>query len=207
MAKISDFGNTWAKFFCRGETHAVHLARHPSPLHGKNRANWHRLQKIFSARESSSNVQNRAFWKPFRKFFSNCFARVSTAIDHPCESCQHHLLSAAPYCPLPFYVKIEAKLKPFFEIFLIRSIHHRLQRVLSSYRQLSFHLPLHIYMAKISDFGNTWAKFFASVKLVLKICPTFFGSSLLFASKNSAIILENVQKQKNALWHSHQRAK
>ena len=28
-----------SKFFCRGETHAAHLARHPSPLHGKNWAN------------------------------------------------------------------------------------------------------------------------------------------------------------------------
>ena len=78
MAKISDFGNTWAKFFCRGETHAVHLARHPSPLHGKNRANWHRLQKIFSARESSSNVQNRAFWKPFSKIL---FKLLRTSIN------------------------------------------------------------------------------------------------------------------------------
>ena len=26
------------EIFCRGETHAAHLARHPSPLHGKNRA-------------------------------------------------------------------------------------------------------------------------------------------------------------------------
>lgn len=48
------------------------------------------------------------FGNLFRKIFSNCFARVSTVIDHPCESCQHHLLLAAPYCPLPFYVKIGA---------------------------------------------------------------------------------------------------
>ena len=108
MAKISDFGNTWANFFAGGEAHAAHLARHPSPLHGKNWANWHRLREIFSARDSSSNVQNRAFGKPLSKIFWNCFARVSTVIDHPCESCQHHLLLAAPYCPLPFYVKIGA---------------------------------------------------------------------------------------------------
>ena len=118
--------STWRKsailetpeeIFLPGETHAAHLARHPSPLHGKNRANWHHLQKIFSARESSSNVQNRAFWKTLSKSFSNCFAQVSTAIDHPCESCQHNLLSAASYCPLPFYVKIEAKWKHFLKFF------------------------------------------------------------------------------------------
>ena len=56
-------------FLPGGKTHAAHLARHPSPLHGKNRANWHHLQKIFSARESSSNVQNQAFWKPLLDIF------------------------------------------------------------------------------------------------------------------------------------------
>ena len=74
-------------------------------------------RKIFSARESSSNAQNQAFWKPLSKIFCNYFARVSTVIDHPCESCQHHLLSAGPYCPLPSYVKIEAKWKHFLKIF------------------------------------------------------------------------------------------
>ena len=142
MAKISDFGNTWGKFFCRGETHAVHLARHPSPLHGKNRANWHHLQKIFSARDSSSNVQNRAFWKPLSKFFSNCFARVSTVIDHPCES----YLPASPpvsrsILPAALLCKNRGKVETLFENFLIRSVQHRLQRVLSSYGQRSFHLP------------------------------------------------------------------
>jgi len=70
------------------------------------------------------NVQNRAFWKPFPKFFWICFVRVSTAIDHPCESCRHRLLSAAAYCPLTFYVKIEAKwhhLQKFFQ----HADHHR----------------------------------------------------------------------------------
>ena len=108
MAKISDLGNTWGKFFCRGETHAVHLARHPSPLHGKNWANWHHLQKIFQHVIHHLMSKIGPFGNLFRKIFSNCFARVSTVIDHPCESCQHHLLLAAPYCPLPFYVKIGA---------------------------------------------------------------------------------------------------
>ena len=71
----------------------------------------------FSARESSSNAQNQAFWKPLSKIFCNYFARVSTVIDHPCESCQHHLLSAGPYCPLSLYVKIEAEWKHFLKIF------------------------------------------------------------------------------------------
>ena len=120
MAKISDFGNTWANFFCQGEGHAAHLARHPSPLHGKNRAKWHHLQKIFSARGSSSS------FSPFTL-----------------------------KCPNSGF------LETTFECFLQRhSVQHNLQRVLSSYRQISFPLPLHIYMAKISDFGNTWGKFF-----------------------------------------------
>ena len=135
MAKISDFGNTWANFFCRGETHAVHLAWPPSPLHGKNRAKWHHLRKIFSARGSSSS------FSPFTL-----------------------------KCPKSSFLETN------FEIFLQRhSVQHSLQRVLSSYRQLSFHLSLPIYMAKISDFGNTWVKFFAGVKLMLKICPTLFN--------------------------------
>ena len=75
-------------------------------------------RKIFSARASSFNVQNRAFWKPLSKIFSNCFTQVSAAVDHSSESCGHHLLlSAGPYCPLPSYVKIEAKWKPFVKIF------------------------------------------------------------------------------------------
>ena len=121
MAKIRDFGNTWANFFCRGETHAVHLPRPPSPLNVKIRAKWHHLRKFFQHADnhrrfppSLLNVQIWAFWKPLSKI-----------------------------------------------ILLMHSVRHSLQRVLSSYRQLSFHLPLPIYMAKISDFGNTWGNFFA----------------------------------------------
>jgi hypothetical protein len=40
-----------------------------------------------------------------------------TAIDHPSESRQCHLLSAALYCPLPLYVKIGAKWKHFLIFF------------------------------------------------------------------------------------------
>ena len=119
MAKISDFGNTWGKFFCRGETHAVHLAWAPSPLHVKKRSKWHHLQKIFSARGSSSS------FSPFTL-----------------------------KCPNSGFLETN-----FENFLLMHSAQHSLQRVLSSYWQFSFPLPLHIYMAKISDFGNTWGNF------------------------------------------------
>ena len=63
------------------------------------------------------------FGNLFRIFFSNCSARVSIVIDHPCEFCQHHLLSAAAYCPLSLYAKIEAKWKHFLKIFCCREAH------------------------------------------------------------------------------------
>ena len=172
MAKISDFGNTWGNFL-PGETHAAHLARHPSPLHGKNWANWHRLREIFSARDSSSNVQNRAFWKPLSK---NFFKLLRTSINShrsplrimPASSpVSRSILSAVPLC------KNRGRMETLFKNFLISSVQHRLQRVLSSYGQRAFHLPLHIYMAKISDFGNAWAKNFAGMKLMLKLPYTF----------------------------------
>ena len=120
MAKISDFGNAWGKFICRGETHAVHLARHPSPLHGKNRAKWHHLQKIFSAWGSSSSYS-------------------------------HFTLK----CPKSSFLETS------FKIFFLQrhSVQHSLQRVLSLNRQFSFHLPLPIYMAKTSVWGNTYGRF------------------------------------------------
>jgi hypothetical protein len=34
----SEILETPEEIFCRGKGHAAHLARHPSPLHGKNRA-------------------------------------------------------------------------------------------------------------------------------------------------------------------------
>jgi hypothetical protein len=61
--------------------------------------------------------KNELFGNLFRIVISNCSARVSIVIDHPCEFCQHHLLSAGPYCPLPLYVKIEAEWKHFLKIF------------------------------------------------------------------------------------------
>ena len=50
-------------------------------------------------------------------------------------------------------------METLFKNFLISSVQHRLQRVLSSYGQRAFHLPLHIYMAKIINFGNTYRPF------------------------------------------------
>ena len=107
MAKISDFGNTWGNFLPGRNSRCTFSQTPLAPT-------WEKSGKLtpppenFSARESSSNAQNQAFWKPLSKIFCNYFARVSTVIDHPCESCQHHLLSAGPYCPLPVYVKIGA---------------------------------------------------------------------------------------------------
>ena len=160
MAKISDFGNTWGKFFCQGETHAAHLVRHPSPLHGKNQAKWHSLREIFSARDSSSNVQNRAFWKPLSK---NFFKLLRTSINSH-RSPMRIMPASSPVSgsilPAALLCKNRGKVETLCENFLIRSVQHRLQRVLSSYGQRSFHFPLHIYMAKIVGFGNTWEKFF-----------------------------------------------
>lgn len=129
------------EIFCRGETHAVHLARHPSPLHVKNRSKWHHLQKIFSARESSSNVPKRAFWKPLSNSY---FKLLRTSINShrsplrimPASSpVSRSILPAALLC------KNRGKVETLFENFLICSVQHRLQRVLSSYGQRSFHLP------------------------------------------------------------------
>ena len=188
--------STWRKsailetpeeIFLPGETHAAHLARHPSPLHGKNRANWHHLQKIFSARESSSNVQNRAFWKPLSNSF---FKLLRTSINSHRSSMwippapppvSGSILSAVPLC------KNRGRMETLFKNYLISSVQHRLQRVLSSYGQRAFHLPLHIYMAKISDFGNTWAKNFAGMKLMLKLPYTLtskYPSNLTPAKSN-----------------------
>lgn len=77
MAKLSDFGNTWANFLPRRNSRCT-FSQTPLTLHGKNRVNWHRLREIFSARDSSSNVQNRAFWKPLSK---NFFKLLRTSIN------------------------------------------------------------------------------------------------------------------------------
>ena len=116
-------------------------------------------RKIFSARESSSNVQKRAFWKPLSNSY---FKLLRTSINSHRSSMwilpapppvSGSILSAVPLC------KNRGRMETLFKNFLINSVQHRLQRVLSSYGQRAFHLPLHIYMAKISDFGNTWGNF------------------------------------------------
>ena len=115
MAKISDFGNTWGNFLPGRNSRCTFSQTPLTPT-------WEKSGKLtpppenFSARDSSSNVQNQAFGKPLSKIFCNYFARVLAAIDHSSESCLHHLLSAGPYCPLPSYVKIEAKWKHFLKI-------------------------------------------------------------------------------------------
>ena len=74
------------------------------------------------------------------------------------------IMSASPPvsgCILPAVLlcKNRGKVETLFENFLNHSVQHRLQRVLSSYGQLSFRLLLHIYMAKIIVFGNTCMRF------------------------------------------------
>ena len=60
--------------------------------------------------------------------------------------------SSSSFSPFTLKCPNSSFLETNFENFLQRhSAQHSLQRVLSSYRQLSFHLPLPIYMAKISD--------------------------------------------------------
>lgn len=66
------------EIFCRGETHAAHLARHPSPLHGKIGQIDTTSRKIFQHSDrhrrflpSRLNVQIRAFWKPISKIFAD----------------------------------------------------------------------------------------------------------------------------------------
>ena len=95
----------------------------------------------FSARDSSSNVQNRVFWKPLSK---NFFKLLRTSINShrsplrimPASSpVSRSILPAALLC------KNRGKVETLFENFLIRSVQHRLQRVLSSYGKRSFHLP------------------------------------------------------------------
>ena len=64
--------------------------------------------------------------------------------------------SSSSFSPFTLKCPNSSFLETNFENFLLmHSAQHSLQRVLSSYRQFSFPLPLHIYMAKISDFGNT----------------------------------------------------
>ena len=74
-------------------------------------------EKFFQHVSHHLMSKNELFGNLFRIVISNCSARVSIVIDHPCEFCQHHLLSAGPYCPLPLYVKIEAEWKHFLKIF------------------------------------------------------------------------------------------
>ena len=107
-------------------------------------------EKFFQHVSHHLMSKNELFGNLFRIVISNCSARVSIVIDHPCAPppVSGSILSAVPLC------KNRGRMETLFKNFLINSVQHRLQRVLSSYGQRAFHLPLHIYMAKISDFGN-----------------------------------------------------
>ena len=126
MAKISDFGNTWAKFFCRGETHAVHLARHPSPLHGKNRAKWHHLRKIFSARGSSSSFSPFTLKCPNSRFLETTFDFFAEAVSSVVfRGCYPHTGSSPFVCPSISTWRKSATLETLtddFELFSARAL-------------------------------------------------------------------------------------
>jgi len=94
------------------------------------------------------------FGNHFRKFFefaSHEYQQPSiTPMNHAgIASCQRLHIARCPSMQ-----KSRQSGNPFGKLLLKHSVQHRLQRVLSSYGQLSFHLPLHIDRAKISDFGN-----------------------------------------------------
>ena len=126
MAKISDFGNTWGKFFCRGETHAAHLARHPSPLHGKNRANWHRLREIFSTCGSSSLFSPFTFKCPNSSFletnFESFFKLLRTSINS--HWLRPWIMSASP--------PVSGSILPASLLCENRSKWHHLQKIFSA---------------------------------------------------------------------------
>ena len=98
-------------------------------------------RKIFSARESSSNVQKRAFWKPL----SNSYFKLLRTSINSHRSPMRIMPASSPVSrsilPAALLCKNRGKVETLFENFLIRSVQHRLQRVLSSYGQRSFHLP------------------------------------------------------------------
>ena len=120
------------------------------------------------------NVQIRAFWKPLSKIFSNCFARVSTAIDCSRESCRHHLLSAAVYCPLAFYVKIEAKWHHLQKNFFTRPIsvvYHSLPKSSSAGSLLPVFSPPYLH-GENHHFWKHLSKKFRRHEARAENCPT-----------------------------------
>lgn len=102
MSKIVLFGNLWGIFLLKYLFTHINSPRSPlrilpasPPVSGcilsaallwKNRSMCHHLQKIFSARESSPNVQNRALWKPLldiRKIPSHEYQQsLITPVNH-----------------------------------------------------------------------------------------------------------------------------
>ena len=119
--------------------------------------------EIFSARGSSSSFSPFTFKCPNSSFletsFENFFKLLHMSISSR-RSLQRIMRASPPtvsgsILPAALLCKNRGKVETLCENFLIRSVQHRLQRVLSSYGQRSFHFPLHIYMAKIVGFGNT----------------------------------------------------
>ena len=128
-----------------------------------------RCQRMMRGNSSPINGENQRFWKHLSKIVlpgrnSRCTFSL-TPLTPTCKkrSKWHHLQkifsargSSSSFSPFTLKCPNSSFLETNFENFLLmHSAQHSLQRVLSSYRQFSFPLPLHIYMAKISDFGNT----------------------------------------------------
>ena len=119
--------STWRKsaivetpeeIFCRGRNSRCTFSQTPlTPTWEKSGKLTPPPEKFFQHVSHHLMSKNELFGNLFRIVISNCSARVSIVIDHPCEFCQHHLLSAGPYCPLSLYVKIEAEWKHFLKIF------------------------------------------------------------------------------------------
>ena len=139
MSKIELFGNRFRKFL-KLLRMSINNHRSPqriipasSPISGcilpadllcKNRGKVASPPEIFSACGSSSSFPPLTVQCPKSSFletsFENFFKLLRTSINihrSPHESCRHCLLSAASYSPLPFYVKIGAKWKPFLNTF------------------------------------------------------------------------------------------
>ena len=107
-----------SKFFLPGRNSRCTFSQTPlTPTWEKSGKLTPPPEKFFQHVSHHLMSKNELFGNLFRIVISNCSARVSIVIDHPCEFCQHHLLSAGPYCPLSLYVKIEAEWKHFLKIF------------------------------------------------------------------------------------------
>ena len=118
-----------------------------SPINGENQRFWKHLSKTFLPRRRSSCTFSQTPLTPTWE--------KSSKMTPPPENFSAYR-SSSSFSPFTLKCPNSSFLETTFEFFCRGSVQHSFQRVLSSYRQLSFHLPIHIYMAKISDSGNTY---------------------------------------------------